>query len=226
MLLVLPYNSKHLPLYKHILALKGCAKHDVLLVGPNSQVFEMEGALNILKGAFAHADIFTGDAEYLSPNKLFADTVRWLDSVGNEEPFYWFSDSVPVKPSWLMDIFKEYCAKKMPYMGATQVVPGWNPATQKWEKEPPRLIAASVYPFDLWHRSMLVRQLSYRTGAEPWHSLMRFEIRPRATQSEFIQHGGKVPVSPKIAVYANVDALEELEWLNKPIKKEKDNAGK
>jgi hypothetical protein len=55
---------------------------------------------------------------------------------------------------------------------------------------------------------------------------MRFEMRPEATQSEFIQHGGKVPVTSKIAVYANVDVIEELEWLNKPTKKEKDNAGK
>ena len=226
MLVVIPYNSKHLPLYKHILALKGGARHDVLLAGAHTQSYEMEEALNILKGAFAHADIFTGDDEYTSPNKLFADTVRWLDSVGNDEPFYWFADSVPLKPSWLTDIAEEYATKQMPYLGATQVVPGWNPGTRKWEEEPPRLLAASVYPPDLWHRSILIRQLSYRSGGEPWHSLMRFEMRPEATQSELIQHGGKVPVNPKVAVYANVDVLEELEWMNKPAKKEKDNAGK
>jgi hypothetical protein len=226
MLLVIPYNPKHLPLYKHILALKGGARHDVLLAGPHTQVYEMEEALNILKGAFSHADIFTGDDEYTSPNKLFADTVKWLDSVGNDEPFYWFADSVPVKSSWLADIAEEYGTKQMPYLGATQTVPGWNPGTRKWEEEPPRLLAASVYPPDLWHRSLLIRQLSYRVGGEPWHSLMRFEMRPEATQSEFIQHGGKVPVTSKIAVYANVDVIEELEWMSKPAKKEKDNARK
>lgn len=187
--------------------------HDVLLTGPNSQVYEMEQALNVLKGAFNHADIFTGDHEYKSKNRLFSHTVRWLDSVGNEEPFYWFADSVPVKSSWLADLTAEYFSKQMPYLGATENAPGWNPGTRKWEEEPPRLIGASIYPPDLWHRSILIRQLSYGEKEEPWHSLMRFEMRPDATQSEIIQNGGSV--SPKAGVLANVDVLAVVAEMRK-----------
>ena len=250
MLLVIPFAEKAVPLYRHIFSLGGVAMHDVLLVGGNREVAEMEGSLNILKGAFANADVFTGDHAYTSRNKLFHDTAHYLDLVGCTDPWYWFDETCcPLRPSWLTEIAKEYFAAKIPYLGAMEPSVERDPATGKMRQEPPRLIAPSIYPPDLYHRSNLIRRLGYGPKETPWQVQMRFEIRREAAVSKLIQnqagtHGyrggadGKYffnedpgvnadPIAPQTAVVAGVSDGSILEVLNpkpKPAKKKPDES--
>jgi hypothetical protein len=250
MLLVIPFAEKSLPLYQHLFSLGGVAMHDVLLVGGNRDVAEIEKALNILKGAFANADVFTGDHVYTSRNKLFHDTAHYLDLVGCTDPWYWFDETCcPLRPSWLTEIAKEYFAAKMPYLGATERSVERNPATGKPYEEPPRLIASSIYPPDLYLRSTLIRRLGYGPKETPWNVTMRFEIRKEAATSKLIQNqagtsnyrggpDGKYffkeapgvnaePIAPHTAVVAGVSDGSVLEVLNpkpKPAKKKSDES--
>jgi hypothetical protein len=221
MLLILPFRPEDVPVYRHIASLGGVAQHDFLLTGPWGEVNEMEQAFNILKPSFSHGDIFTGDREYSSKNKLFADTVKWLDSVGNEEAFYWFDNSIPVKTFWLSDINLEYRTKRTPYLGAVEPSAEVDPATGKRSQENPRLISSSIYPSDVYHRSTLIRQLSFRPNAPLWNAVMRFEIRREATVSSHIQMIGE-EIQPSTGVIAGTNDLTILE----PRKKEKDHARK
>ena len=250
MLLVIPFSEKSLPLYQHIFSLGGVAMHDVLLVGGNRDVAEIEKALNILKGAFANADVFTGDHVYTSRNKIFHDTAHFIDGVGCTDPWYWFDETCcPLRPSWLTEIAKEYFAAKMPYLGATERSVERNPATGKPYEEPPRLIASSIYPPDLYLRSTLIRRLGYGPKETPWNVTMRFEIRKEAATSKLIQNqagtsnyrggpDGKYffkeapgvnaePIAPHTAVVAGVSDGSVLEVLNpkpKPAKKKTDES--
>jgi hypothetical protein len=189
MLLVIPFSEKALPLYRHIHTLGGAASHDVLLVGAHQKVEEIERALDILKGAFANADLFTGDHEYTSRNKLFHDTARYLDSVGCTDPWLWLDEqATPLRTGWLTEIAKEYFYKKTAFLGATEKSVALNPATKKYEAEPDRLAACSVYPGDLYANSILIRQLGYGPNETPWNVALRFEMRRNGSASDLIQH--------------------------------------
>lgn len=189
MLLVIPFSDKATALYRHIFTLGGVASHDVLLVGPHQKVEEIEKALDILKGAFANADLFTGDHEYTSRNKLFHDTCRYLDSVGCTDPWLWLDEQcTPTRTGWLTEIAKEYFYKKTPFLGATEKSVALNPATKKYEGEPDRLAACSVYPVDFYAESILIRQLGYGPNETPWHVTLRFDMRREGSASELIQH--------------------------------------
>jgi hypothetical protein len=248
MLLVIPFSQKALPLYQHIFSLGGVAMHDALLVGGNRDVAEIEKALNLLKGAFANADIFTGDHVYNSRNKLFHDTAHYLDLMGCTDPWYWFDETCcPLRPSWLTEIAKEYFVAKMPYLGAMEPSVERDPATGKMRQEPPRIIASSIYPPDLYLRSTLIRRLGYGPKETPWNVQMRFEMRRDSAVSKLIQNqagtseyrggaDGKYffkeapgvnaePIAPQTAVIAGVADGSVLEILNpkpKPAKKKTD----
>lgn len=189
MLLVIPHSDRASSLYRHIFSLGGVARHDVLLVGEHRQVEEIEKSLNVLKGAFANADVFTGDHTYDSKNKLFHDVAHYLDLVGCTDPWYWFDETCcPLRDTWLTEVAKEYFASKRPFLGATEPCAEVDPATGKIAEEPPRLIASSIYPPDLYHRSTLVRRLGYGPRETPWHVTMRFEMRREAAVSKLIQN--------------------------------------
>jgi hypothetical protein len=218
MLLILPFNPNHKPLYEHIVALGGDGGHDLLLVGSKSQARAMEDAVDEFTKVFAHVDVFAVDGEP-SRNRLFSETVKWLDLVANEAPFYWFEDSVPVRASWLDDIYREYRIKQTPYLGAVEPSVEVDPATGKKFEESPRLMAASIYPADLYQRSTLVRQLCFR-GAPAWNVQMRFEIRREATVSAHIQMiGGAILPATSVITGANDPTILQP-------KKEKDHARK
>jgi hypothetical protein len=189
MLLVIPFSERALPLYRHIYNLGGVASHDVLLVGPHEKVEAIERALDVLKGSFANSDIFTGDHNYTSRNKLFHDTARYLDSVGCTDPWLWLDEqATPTRTGWLTEIAKEYFRNKTPFLGATEKSVALNPATGRYEEEPPRLAACSVYPVDFYADSILIRQLGYGPNETPWHVTLRFEMRRNGSASELIQH--------------------------------------
>jgi len=219
MLLILPFNQNHKPLYEHIVALGGDGGHDLLLVGSKSQARAMEDAVDEFTKVFAHVDVFAVDGEP-SRNRLFSETVKWLDLVANEAPFYWFEDSVPVKASWLDDIYTEYQIKRTPYLGAVEPSIEVDPATEEKFEENPRLIASSVYPADLYERSILIRQLCF-PNAPLWNVQMRFEIRREATVSAHIQMVGE-PIVAATSVITGTNDPTILE----PRKKEKDHARK
>jgi hypothetical protein len=189
MLLVLPYSEKALPVYRHIFALGSVASHDVLLVGAHQQVEEIERALDTLKGAFANADLYTGDHQYTSRNKLFHDTARYLDLVGCTDPWLWLDEhATPLRSGWLTEIAKEYHKAKTPFLGPLEKSVALNPATGREEEEPQRLGACSVYPPALYANSILIRQLGYGPRETPWHVTLRFEMRRHGSASELIQH--------------------------------------
>lgn len=189
MLLVIPFSEKALPLYRHIHTLGGVASHDVLLVGAGQKVESIERAFDVLKGAFSNADFFAGDYEYSSQNKLFHDTARYLDSIGYPEPWLWLDEqATPMRTGWLTEIHKEYSYKKTPFLGATEKSVVVNPATERKEEEPDRLVACSVYPAGLYADSILIRQLGYGPNAAPWNVTMRFEMRREGSVSDLIQN--------------------------------------
>ena len=218
MLLILPFNQNHKPLYEHIVSLGGDGGHDLLLTGSKSQARAMEDAVDEFTKVFAHVDVFAVDGEP-SRNRLFSETVKWLDLVANEAPFYWFEESVPVRASWLDDIYMEYRIKRTPYLGAVEASIEADPATGKKIEERPRLMAASIYPADLYQRSTLVRQLCFR-GAPDWNVQMRFEIRREATVSAHIQMiGGEIQPATSVITGTNDPTILEP-------KKEKNHARK
>lgn len=218
MLLILPYTQNHKALYEHIVSLGGDGGHDLLLVGRKSQARELEDAVEEFTKVFAHVDVFAVDGEP-SRNRLFSETVKWLDLVANEAPFYWFENSVPVKASWLDDLYMEYRIKRTPFLGAVEPSIEVDPATGKKFEENPRLMAASIYPADLYQRSTLVKQLCYR-NAPDWNVQMRFEIRREATVSAHIQpHGG-----PRLTATSVITGTSDPTILEP--KKEKDHARK
>jgi hypothetical protein len=189
MLLVIPYSRRAHALYKYIFDLGGVARHDVLLVGPNSRVGEMEEALNVLKGAFDHADIFTKDHECPSMNKLFVDTACFLDQIGCNHPWYWCDATcTPLRATWLTEIAAEYGRNKAAFLGPREESVEVSPATGKAENEPDRLAACSVFPGDLYQRSQLIRQLSHAPGGATWNVDLRFEMRRAGRFSTIMQH--------------------------------------
>lgn len=220
MLLVIPYHSKSAALYKHIFDLGGLARHDVLLVGPNRLVHEMEGALNVLKGAFDHADIFTKDHEYPSANKLFVDTACFLDRIGCNHPWYWCDATcTPIKPTWLSEIAAEYGRNKMAFLGPREVSVEVSPVSRTAQTEPDRLAACSVFPGDLYRRSQLLKQISYAPGDATWNVDLRFEMRRASRFSELMQHkpgtrgyfndGAGMRFSERVGVFPNPPVLPE-----------------
>jgi len=244
MLLVIPFSEKALPLYRHIHTLGGVASHDVLLVGAHQKVEEIERALDILKGAFANADLFTGDHNYTSRNKLFHDAARYLDSVGCTDPWLWLDEqTTPIRTGWLTEIAKEYFYKKTPFLGATEKSVALNPATGKKEAEPDRLGACSVYPVDFYADSILIRQLDYGQNETPWHVTLRFDMRREGSASDLIQHqpgtfgyrpqGEKLvfsekegveaaPIRPETVLITGVPDGSVIDALNPKTKRKKD----
>lgn len=219
MLLILPFRPEDVPVYRHITALGGDGGHDLLLVGGRTHKSIMEDSIDEFGRVFEHIDLFTLDGSP-SRNKLFSETVKWLDVAGNQSAFYWFENSVPVKASWLDDIEMEYRIKRTPFLGAVEPSIEVDPATGKEIEENPRLIASSIYPADLYQRSILVRQLCFR-NAPLWNVQMRFEIRRNATVSAHIQMIGE-PILPATCVITGTNDPTILE----PRKKEKDHARK
>ena len=217
MLLILPFRPEDALLYRHITALGVDGEHDLLLVASPADKSSVEDAVDEFGKFFAHIDIFTAEG---SQNKIFSETVKWLDVVGNQSAFYWFENSLPVKASWLDDIEMEYRVKRTPFLGAVEPSIEVDPATGQKFEESPRLIASSVYPPDLYERSILVRQLCF-PEAPLWTVQMRFEIRREATVSAHIQMAG-APIVPATSVITGTNDPTILE----PRKKEKDPARK
>jgi len=116
----------------------------------------------------------------LGPNLVF-NQLMWLYHYGKlTGPFLWCEpDCIPVKPTWLDDIFREYEIEKSPFMGAMV-----DTAVTERVRTPMHMSGNAVYP----DRPFLVAPLLMEARNTPFDVLAAQQILQNCHFTKLIQH--------------------------------------
>jgi hypothetical protein len=103
--------------------LGGCPNHDLLIVGDITAEREAKGLVERSKSLFKSAALFLPEVTMRGwpqgPNCMFRQTVKHLDNIRNQQPWYFMEpDHVPLKAGWLDLLEEEYRKSGRKYMGA------------------------------------------------------------------------------------------------------------
>lgn len=198
MLILLPISRSDAtlvpPLAKHIHALGGVKRHDLVLfyAGPEALAAADE-AEDILRGDFhsvTKVDSGVKDDRGWpgSANSMFRSAIAWAErESGYRGPLYFFeADNVPLKPSWADDLQDEYlrCGKEC--LGVVHDTVWTSPDGEK-TIDGRHLVGTSIYTIPMSPYCRLWRLIP--AGAvTPFDVFLRNDIVPKSANTALIQH--------------------------------------
>jgi hypothetical protein len=172
---------------------KSYKNHDLLVVArPRDKAFAVQIFNELVedcefKGTLLH--VFENDGVLGWPrgcNHYWAETVKFLHSVGNMKPWLWMEmDMVPLKFNWVDSLEAEYQEAGMPFMGNVG-----DTTTVTSEQEviaiAKHLVGAAIYPPNIDQYSTLWKHAQYVAVA--WDVLCQNEFVPYSHNTQLIQH--------------------------------------
>lgn len=210
MKIIIPVSERDLALataLSELLVLQGGlgAHHGILLTAPNVTSKDGEIASNLQKafGTFTRIPLAGGITEVGGPqhpfqphvyaaNQMFQTAVRWLANSNNTDEWYWFeADNVPLKERWADELSRDYLnsvAIKRPFLGKILPLAIYEnkegTITIREDAAEPYMMGSGIYPprFDAYS------QLWDKAKSIPWDVTCKWEITPRATDTNKILH--------------------------------------
>lgn len=194
MLVVFPVSAVDLELAKfladRIVKLSGMQDHEALIVSSWKVQYDAAVIRAVLAQTFKSVDLivpeFEEDGWPGGPNTMFLAAADYLDTKGNDSPFFFMeADMFPLTDQWLATFEQEYKSVGKPYMGVVNDSRFKDLKTGEQFVKGKHMVGAGVYPPDFMKRCKTIETIPNRIS---WDTHIGPEILSEVHDTKLIAH--------------------------------------